>query len=594
MLPAPVEPVLRRRVRVAATASAVVGAVLAGAFTIVPASADTPAPHVRAVAGDAALTATWTRIADASRYTVKISEKKSFSHARTVHTGATTTVVRHLRNGHSYFVRVTAERTGIAATALTSTSVKVTAHRGAPTPVSDVRVVPGSAPNTLDVTWTGGDRMQKVGLVAGSNVTVTERKFHSAWYPATTRAITLTVPAKYRSFIGAGTGNPVYVRVAQSNSGSTTFHSTWDYPDRYRASTVGSWNFAKAPAAAGTSTPIRVAELNTQTNGASAGFSTSDQWAARLPRVTRLLESAKADLVLTAELSTNPDDDRKTACSNTADDQYRCSYNTQYSQLAKSLSGSLTLADPDAYARVMDEQRSAPSRYGAAVTDGAHVFYDPSSLTLVDHGFLSPALSAGTHFGSVTGLGIDGWMSTPGIGGDRWLTWAEFRTTDGRTFYAAAAHLPVGDSAAVAAKRQELGKVAGAWLTAKADGLPVVFGGDFNTDPTRSVKAVQPVLVADGWVDSSAVAKGARTNIRYNTTNASGPQNGADPGYPTRPYLQKWPTSRIDYVLLKNSPYPVSYENVLRRTAGGDFDHGYQGSDHNMQIATVGIGDPVS
>ena len=557
-----------------------------------------PAAAVQVVAGDGALTASWAAIPGAARYAVRIAATRGPQHARTVSTAQRTIRVGGLRNGTSYAVRVTpvGGAIGLAAARTGPAPVVTTASAGVPLPVSAVTVAAGPQPNQLQVTWTGGDRALKVGLVAGSNVTVTERAFHSAWYPATTRSIILTVPEQYRTAIGAGTGSPIYVRVVQSNSAATRFHPTFDLADKYRASPVGSWAFAKAPDATGAVSRLRVAELNTQTNGATDRYSRDNQWISRAPRVAALIESASPDLLLTAELSTNADEYDRSTCNNTAKEPYRCAGLTQYLQLAGRLS-TLRLADPDAYDRVLDQMKGfGGSRFLGKVTDGAHVLYDPEKLTLLDHGFFSPALKPSEGFANVTGLGVPGWEQTPDIGGDRWMTWARFRTTDDahREFYAVSAHLPVGDSTPIVAVRAKAAEMAEAAISRMAGSLPIVFGGDFNADPTRNPNPAHAVFMSRGWFDSAAVPDPSqRFNMRYNTANGSGPQTGADPGYPVRPYLQKWPTSRIDYILLKNSPHTYRYENVLRTDADGTFVRAMQGSDHNMQVAEIGIGDPV-
>ena len=50
----------------------------------------------------------------------------------------------------------------------------------------------------------------------------------------------------------------------------------------------------------------------------------------------------------------------------------------------------------------------------------------------------------------------------------------------------------------------------------------------------------------------------------------------------------KYPAPRIDYVLIKNSPGSWRYGNQLV-LSDGRFDPAYQGSDHNLQWAEVGI-----
>ena len=592
---------LRRRIRIAFTA-AVLGAVaVTGAVVVLPAEAAPVAPKVKLAAGDGAITAGWSAVTGASSYTVRLSHARSLSHARVVTTTKRAVKLAKLKNGARYYVGVTANRTEPTATgaavtpaAVHSPVVTTTAAKGVPFAVSTVKATSGPAANQVTVSWTGGGRALKVAVVGGLNVTTNMGPFHSAWYPATTRSITLTVPAKYRSKIGAGTGNPVWVKVVQSNSGSSAYGYLYSYARKYRASPSGTWAFAKAvPPAPASVDKLVVAELNTQSVGATAGFHAVNRWPARAPRLARYINdtSPDIDVLLTAELATNVTN----GCSNTGASPYRCRSHTQVADLAKRLTG-LKLADTDTYDRVMDQQRSA-TKWRAKVTNGAHVFYDPKTVELLDHGYYAPALPVRDSFDDVEGLGVSPWsLAKSATGGDRWLTWAELRVrSSGRVFYALAAHFPVGlQKSVVDARAAEAKKVIAA-IRRRAGNLPIVFGGDLNSDSVRTAEPVQPAFVAAGWMDAAAVsAKHLRTGMKVSTSNGSGPQNGADPGYGSKPNRLPYETSRIDYILLKNSPHTYTYANVLRVDKHGRFIKSQQGTDHNMQLATIGIGDPVT
>jgi hypothetical protein len=564
---------------------------LSAGVAVLPAQAATvAAPKVRVIAGAGALTATWSGVADASGYTVKVSEHRSLAHARVVKTTARTVKVGTLRNGHTYYVGVTAARSVLGAATLRSTVVHATAHRGVPLPVGHVTVSAGPAANQVKVAWTGGGKALKVGVVAGSNVTTDQRSFHSGWYPATTRSITVTVPAKYRAYLGAGSGNPVWAKVVQSNSSSTTFGPSYSYDRKYRPSPVGTWAFARAVPPAVPVTKLRVAELNIQSVGATANFSSTNQWANRAPRAAGYVNKADPDLLMTAELATN----KLGNCQNHPNlgAPYACRSTTQVADLARRLN-TLKLAGTDAYDRVLDQMNSS-SRWQGNVTDGSHVFYNPAKLRLLDHGYFSPALSPGLHFGNVTGLGVSNWTGRNAIAGDRWFSWAKFQTTDGRQFFAVAGHFPVGDAAEVVAARLEESQKLIPVIDRMAGKLPVVLGADMNGDAVRSPKAAQVPFLRDGWFDAAAVpAKKLRTGMKVSTANGSGTQIGAvDAGYGSRPVYHPYQTSRIDYILLRNSPHTYAYANVLYLHADGTFIKSLQGTDHNMQLATIGIGDP--
>ena len=583
---------LHRGLRTALTAVVLGAVAVGGGVAVAPAEAATAAPQVRLVPGDGAITAAWSGVPGATTYTVRVSTKRSLSHARVLRTSNRALKITKLRNGSAYYVGVTANRPVITPATVRSSVVSAKASTGVPYPVSSVSVSSGPGVNQVTVSWAGGGRALKVGVLAGSDVTTDQRTFHSPWYPATTRSITLDVPSAYRRYIGAGTGNPVWVKVVQSNSSSTAFGTRYDYARKYRPSPIGTWAFAKQDVPAAGTDRLTVAELNTQSVGATKSYSRTNQWDQRVGRVAKLINttSPRPDVLMTAELATNVTD----SCRNTWKEPYLCASHTQVADLAGQLDG-LKLADSDSYARALD--RMDVPAWDGKVTNGAHVFYDPAKLSLLDYGYYSPAMSPSDHsVQRVEGLGVSPWDQNGAVGADRWLTWAELQVkASGRRFYAVAAHFPVGDAASVVnARAEEVTKLLAA-IDRRAGGTPVVFGGDLNSDATRSPRAVQPVFIADGWSDAAAVAeKSQRSGMKVSTANSSGPQDGADSGYGSRPVYHPYETSRIDYILLRNSPYTFRYANVLRLNGDGTFDKSVQGTDHNMQLATIGIGDPRS
>ncbi|WP_375388766.1 hypothetical protein [uncultured Amnibacterium sp.] len=583
---------LRRRVRTGAAALVLGCVALAGAAVVAPAQAAVVAPKVRLVPGDRALTAAWAGVAGATSYTVRWSAKRSLSHARTVTTTKQAIRLPKLRNGEPTYVAVTANGVTLQTPAVVRSAVAAaTPAAGVPFETSRVVAASGPGANEITVTWAGGGRAQKVAVVAGSTVVTDQRSFHSAWYPATTRSITITVPEQYRSTLGAGSGNPVWVKVVQSNSTSMAFGPSYSYDRKYRPSPVGTWAFAGAGVATAPVDRITVGELNIQSVGATASYSRANQWAARLPRVAKYINttSPSLDLLTTAELATNVLD----GCRNKLVNPYLCSSHTQVASLAKELTG-LRLADTDAYDRVSDRMKAAPA-WNAEVTNGAHIFYNPDRLTVLDWGYYAPAMATTDHsIRRVEGLGVSPW-SVRTVGSDRWLTWAKLQvTSSGRQFYAVAAHFPVGNASAVVdARAQEAAALVSA-IQSRAGSLPIVFGGDVNSDATRAAKPVQPVFIRNGWFDAAAVAsKSLRTGMKVSTANGSGAQDGTDQGYGSKPIHHPYETSRIDYILLKNSPHTYSYANVLRLNPDGTFRKDLQGTDHNMQLAEIGIGDPV-
>ena len=584
----------------AALAAACTGALVLCGATALPAAAEpvavSPGTTVRVVGADHSLTAAWPAVAGATGYTVRVSTSPSLAKARTVVTTERTVRVRGLRNGRPYYVGVAAADLRVSPSAVRTTKPKTSrtvVGPGVPYPVGTVTAVPGPLKDQVTVSWTGGGRASKVAVIAGSNVITDERSFSSGWFPATTRSITITVPEEFRAYLGGGTGNPVWVKVAQSNSTSTAFGAYYDGPRSYRPSPVGTWAFAKAEAPAATAvSKLKVAELNIQSFGATGKYTAANRWKARAPRAAAYVNTGDPDVLLTAELATNL---TKPCTNSEAYAPYRCAPHTQMADLARRLTR-LKVAGTDAYARIMDEMRGFGGRWTGRATDGAHVFYDPAKLTVVDHGYFSPALTPAQSFKNVTGLGVSNWTGRNAIGPDRWLSWARFRTNDGanREFYAVAGHFPVGDAKEVVDARQEEAKKLAAAIDALAGDLPVVLGADMNADAVRSPKAAQVVFMRHGWFDASAVAdKRMRSGMKVSTANGSGAQNGVDAGYGSKPVRHPYETSRIDYILLRNSPYTFRYANVLRLNSDGTFKKDLQGTDHNMQLAVIGIASPA-
>ena len=119
--------------------------------------------------------------------------------------------------------------------------------------------------------------------------------------------------------------------------------------------------------------------------------------------------------------------------------------------------------------------------------------------------------------------------------------------------------------------------------------LPMIAGGDFNTDPIRDSNPSSAVMLRAGFTDAAATQD--RTGAQYATFNGHNGGGGVDPGYPDTAVPHRYNTSRIDFIMMKGNATSFSYRNVLHLD-GGRFDKSYQGSDHNLQLATIGIGAP--
>lgn len=572
---------VRRGLRIGAVVTVLATGAAALVATALPAGASAPAAaRIRVVGADRQVTVGWTPVAGATGYAVRLTRPGVAP--KVVQVTGLSHVFRGLANGHRYSAQVTpAGVGGVQAATLRSPQASGRTASGVPTTIDDRTVVARSAGrNRIRVTWSGGGRATGVAVLAGTDVTLRNHRFSSGWRTATTRSVTLTVPRRYRAVMGAGSGNPVFVKVVQSNRTVATpaMGLVFSASRRYRLTPPGRWAFAGAGRSTAAVAKLRVAELNVQSVSSTARFSSANRWSARLPRVVRTIRRAAPDLLLTAELASN----LLTSCRN---HPYRakptwCTNRTQYASLRDRLASGpgirYRLATNDAYPRVIRSMVANP-RWNRRITAGAHIFYNPARLTLQQRGYISPALTLG--------LEKRGW--TPSVTEDRWISWARFRVrATGAVVYAVAAHFPVGRSSRMVALRALEAKALVAKLRGITGSKPVILGGDLNADAARDPRPAATTFVRAGFFDAAATVR--RTNMRYSTAK-SGRQDGADPGYPVHPTRRPYPTSRIDYLLVKNSPHTYSYANVLNLLPDGRFDPRYRGSDHNLQLATIGI-----
>jgi endonuclease/exonuclease/phosphatase family metal-dependent hydrolase len=534
-------------------------------LTVAPASAATRIP-LTVVGGDRQISAAWTAVPGAKGYVVHWGTGRSTS--RRVSTTGTSIRLTSVKNLTRYSVQVTA--TGVSAS---SSRVGGRTEPWVPTPISSVRAAP-AGPNQIRVSWSGGSRARDVAVIAGADSMTTTHRFSTGWMPAAVHSALLTVPASLRGVLGAGTGNVVFVKVALSDSTkhNPTKHLRFDLRDKYRLTDSGTWTLAGNQRTADSTTRVSVASWNVQSITASAEFSTLNQWSNRLPRVAANIEAQHPDLIGLQELTTAR---IKPNCLNSGG-SYSCV--EQYQTLATALGDAAVpyrMARTDGNAWVY----SNPGYVDSAL------MYNPNKLRMLDSGFISPVALMGSAWPSRL-------TNEAGM-------WAQFAILDasgapGRTFYAASIHLPAGDNGSVRAAE---GAAVARFMDAKAqqpDGtsVPVVIVGDFNAFGAWDSASASLKLLAAHYVDAAATTD--RTNLRYSTSNATNGSDGADPGYPRHAVAHPYPTSRIDYIMVKNSPSVFSYRNVVPTTSGNVMDSRYQGSDHNMQLATIGIGDPIA
>ncbi|MGT2425116.1 endonuclease/exonuclease/phosphatase family protein [Amnibacterium kyonggiense] len=558
---------VRTAVRVALAGLALSGLALAALVgpAAPPASAATRI-GLTVVGGDRQISAAWGAVPGATGYVVHWG--KGTKTNRTVRTTATSIRIPSVANRTAYSVQVTAVGVGAASSRVAARAVPYV-----PTSISKVTAVP-AGPNSIRVSWTGGTQARSVAVIAGADSMTTTHHFSTGWMPAAVRSTVVTVPASLRGVLGAGTGNVVFLKVVLSNSTAKNpvKHLTFSLKDKYRLTPSGTWSLAGAPAVSGPSTRLTVASWNVQSITASSAFQ-QNTWATRLPKVVANIESLHPALLGLQELTTARVDPK---CLNPRG-SFPCT--EQYQTLERALQSA---AVPYRFARD-DANAWLYTRSGSVYVDSALV-YDPSRLTVEQSGFISPKTLVGS-----------AWPSSMA---DEAGMWARFRTVPtgdepARSFYAVSIHLPAGSNGTV--RMKEAAAVA-SFMDAKAkqaDGtsLPVVVTGDFNAYGALDPLGGSLRLLAAGYVDTAAVSD--RTGMRYSTSNSTNGVDAVDDGYPAHVEQHPYPTSRIDYIMIKNSPHLFSYQNVVRAGVKGLMQAAYQGSDHNLQLATIGIGDPV-
>ncbi|HEY8319754.1 MAG TPA: endonuclease/exonuclease/phosphatase family protein [Amnibacterium sp.] len=561
---------LRRAVRAAGIAVAAVGLVGASALAALPASATTTMP-MRAVGGDRQITAAWNRVPGAAGYTVHWGPGTSTAHS----THATGTWIRlnGVTNGTTYSLRVTPD--GVAGTS----TMRVTARPVPyiPTSITSVRAVP-AGPDRIRVSWKGGTQARSFSVIWGSDSMLTRNRGWTSWYPAALQSWTITIPKAKHDVLGGGSGNAVFVKVALTNS--TTSNPSrglvFNGPARFRLTPSGTWSFAGMPTDTAPSTPLSVASWNVQSLTASSTFTAKDQWAARKSRVVANIESLHPDLIGLQELTTArivPD------CLNPSG-SYPCV--EQYQTLQTAL-GTKSAAVSTVYRNAREDANAwmyqQASKYGnlGRYVDSA-LFYNPAKLSVLRSGFLSLRAIPGLHW--------------PSSLTDEAGMWARFQIVGtSTTFYAASIHMPSASGATMDGWRKAEALSLAKYMDSLAGGTPIVFVGDFNANGAMEPNAGSLQLRSDGYIDAGATSN--RGGYWYSSSNGSNGTDGPDSGYPIHAVKHAHPTSRIDYIMLKNSPFTYGYWNEVRLVPGTTrFDPRYQGSDHNLQLAHIGIADP--
>lgn len=473
-----------------------------------------------------------------------------------------------------------------AAVAMLSTLAVVPAQAAArrmTVAVTGVTVTPADL-NQVRVTWQGGAQTTRYALSAGSDSMTNQNHFGTGWIRASdprirARSILLTVPARLVGVLGGGSGDYVFVKVVQTNStGTPPICRLWTPATYCRASPSGSAALAGTLQPTASTSPLSIASWNVQSVTATQN-EPGLHWSDRQPKVVRTIEAAAPDVIGTQESTTARID---TACLNPQGIATPQPCTEQYMALGAALAPDYATAGGDAWQWVYRQTARHAKDHGYEAYVDSAIYYRPTVLRLVSHGFVSPYDS----------LHVAAMKSVDEAG-----IWAVFDDlASGRRFLMVSMHLPVGDQNRQL-RRTETTALA-AWLTAKSTaegGIPVVVTADLNSwTSTDPLPAVAPLRSA-GFVDAASTPN--RAGARWSSTNESN-SVVENAGYPTTAVQHPYPTNRIDYVLVAvpGSPagtsWSTSYENVVHLDpAGTGFDPDFQGSDHDMQLATVRLPD---
>jgi len=524
-----------------AVAAPVAAAPVVAASTTKAAATRAARPVVTVVPGDRRLSLAWTRVAGAERYVVEWSTSKKFT-KKTTRRASTTGLVRtvtKLKIRTDYWVRV---RAVTSTGTVTSKAVKKRV---------DTRAV-GRVPITVKPAGTDKVRVSWKRLPRGTSITLyaswddtTLGRSATRWAvtgirPTATSA-TLTVPAKFRKYVGSTSGNDVYVRATYRNGARVS-------TSRAAHSRAGS------PVPRGSrADAVTFASYNVGSISATAKMPAALRWEKRRSAVVGAIRHAGADVVAVQEATTRQSLDHG---------------KRQYLEIVEGLGSGYALAYPESTVGTAKDSGTV------TVTKGDHVIVRTDRVKVLASGVesmrkvIAPAQR---------------------IDKDRYFGWArlEDRRT-GEAFLVASVHLQ--SNARATSKHRVAAINAIRSFLAKRPGAshdPIVLLGDFNSDVVRDRNGSTTTLVKAGYVDAAS----ARTVSGHGwaTTNNQTASSKGDHGYPAKPFRYAYSPTRIDYIFVKGGSVH-SHTNQVVLTSKGTFDARFRGSDHNLQRAEITFG----
>jgi len=275
--------------------------------------------------------------------------------------------------------------------------------------------------------------------------------------------------------------------------------------------------------------PVKVMTYNVLeafNDGHKEGDGTVAPWSKRVVAAAKLIRQADPDVVSIQEAAAWTGAPRGPR---------------QIDSLVKQLGGEYSLADTE-----------IPPSQPHYFRTGCYILYKTADFE---------AVGAGNHWG---------------LGNQRWAAYQELQNrTSGARFLMVAPHLVVGDGMKFDKERraetQSLLKQAG--VLAAKDGVPVVYAGDFNSDPDKRHAFNAPALaMQSAQIDDAFDVAQSRTNAKYNSANE----------YFRRPIADGY---HIDYVFAPAGVAVQSWKLII------DLRHGkFVGvipSDHNPVMASL-------